>query len=31
MEGMQRNMEAALHNIADNTRRGTHQGGNEVN
>ena len=31
MEQMQRNMEEALHNIADNTRRGDNQGGREVN
>jgi hypothetical protein len=31
MENMQQNMEAALRNIADNTRRGLHQGGHEVN
>jgi len=28
---MQRNMEEALHNIADNTRRGDNQGGREAN
>ena len=31
MEQMQRNMEEALRNIADNTRRGDNQGGREVN
>jgi len=31
MEHMQRNMEEALHNIADNTRRGDKQGGREAN
>jgi hypothetical protein len=31
MESMQENMKAALHNIADNTRRGLNQGGHEVN
>ena len=31
MEQMQRNMEAALRNIADNTRHGDNQGGHEVN
>jgi hypothetical protein len=31
MENMQQNMEAALRNIADNTRRGLNQGGHEVN
>jgi hypothetical protein len=31
MENMQQNMEAALRNIADNTRRGLNQGGQEVN
>ena len=31
MEQMQRNMEAALHNIADNTRHGDNQGSREVN
>ena len=31
MEQMQRNMEEALRNIADNTRRGDNQGGHEVN
>jgi len=31
MEQMQRNMEEALCNIADNTRRGDNQGGHEVN
>ena len=31
MEQMQRNMEASLRNIADNTRRGDNQGGREVN
>jgi len=31
MEQMQRNMEAALRNIADNTRRGDNKGGREVN
>jgi len=31
MEQMQRTMEEALHNIADNTRRGDNQGGREVN
>jgi hypothetical protein len=28
---MQQNMEAALHYIANNTRHGLHQGGNEAN
>jgi hypothetical protein len=31
MENMQQNMEAALRNIADNTRCGLNQGGHEVN
>jgi len=31
MEQMQRNMEVALRNIADNTHRGDNQGGREVN
>ena len=31
MEQMQHNMEEALRNIADNTRRGHKQGGREVN
>ena len=31
MEQMQRNMEEALRNIADNTRRGDNQGGREAN
>ena len=31
MEQMQRNMEAALRNIVDHTRRGDNQGGREVN
>ena len=31
MEQMQRNMEAALCNIADDTHRGDNQGGREVN
>jgi len=31
MEQMQRNMEEALRNITDNTRRGDNQGGHEVN
>jgi len=31
MEQMQRNMEEALRNIADNTRRGDNQGSREVN
>ena len=31
MEQMQRNMEEALHNIAENTRRGDNQGGRGVN
>ena len=31
MEQMRRNMEEALRNIADNTRRGDNQGGREVN
>jgi hypothetical protein len=31
MEAMQQNMEAALRNIADNTRHGLNQGGYEVN
>jgi hypothetical protein len=31
MENMQQNMEAVLRNIADNTRRGLHQGGHEAN
>jgi len=31
MKQMQRNMEEALGNIADNTRRGDNQGGREVN
>jgi hypothetical protein len=31
MENMQQNMEAALRNIADNTRRGLNQGGHEAN
>ena len=31
MEHMQRNMEEALHNIADNTCRGDNQGGREAN
>jgi len=31
MEQMQRNMEEALRNIADNTHRGYNQGGREVN
>ena len=31
MEQMQHNMEAALRNIADNTRHGDNQGGREVN
>jgi hypothetical protein len=31
MENMQQNMEAALHNIAANTRRGLHQDKHEVN
>ena len=31
MEQMQQNMEATLHNIADNTRRGANSGGHEVN
>jgi hypothetical protein len=31
MENMQQNMEAALHNTANNTRRGLNQGGHEVN
>jgi len=31
MEQMQRNMEEALCNIADNTRRGDNQGSREVN
>jgi hypothetical protein len=31
MEGMQQNMEAALRNIADNTRRGLNQGRHEAN
>ena len=31
MEQMQQDMEAALRNIADNTRRGDNQGGREVN
>ena len=31
MEGMQRNMEEALHHIADNTHHGNNPGGHEVN
>ena len=31
MEGMQQSMEATLRNIAENTRRGPHRGGNDVN
>jgi len=31
MEQMQQNMEEALRNIADNTRRGDNQGGHEIN
>jgi hypothetical protein len=31
MENMQQNMEATLRNIADNTRRGLHQGRHEMN
>jgi hypothetical protein len=31
MENVQQNMEAALCSIADNTHRGLHQGGHEVN
>ena len=31
MEQMQRNMEAVLRNIADNTHCGDNQGGREVN
>ena len=31
MEGMQQNMEAALHHIADNTHRGLNPGGHEAN
>ena len=31
MEHMQRNMEEALRNITDNTRRGDNQGGREAN
>jgi hypothetical protein len=31
MENMQQNMEAALRNIADNTRHGLNQGGHEAN
>jgi hypothetical protein len=31
IEAMQQNMEVALRNIANNTRRGLHQGGNEAN
>jgi hypothetical protein len=31
MEAMQQNMEAALCNIVDNTRRGLNQGDHEVN
>jgi len=31
MENMQQNMEATLCHIADNTHRGLHQGGHEVN
>jgi hypothetical protein len=31
MEAMQQNMEAALRNIADNTRRGLSQGGHKAN
>jgi hypothetical protein len=31
MKAMQQNMEAALHNIADNTCRGLNQDGHEVN
>ena len=31
MEGMQQNMEAALHHIADNTCRGLNPGGHEAN
>ena len=31
MEQMQRNMEEALRNITDNTRRGDNHGGREVN
>jgi hypothetical protein len=31
MEGMQQNMEVALHNIVDNTYRGLNQGGHEEN
>jgi hypothetical protein len=31
MEAMLQNMEVALRNIMDNTRRGMNQGGNEVN
>jgi hypothetical protein len=31
MENMQQNMEAALRNIADNTRCGLHQGRHEAN
>jgi hypothetical protein len=31
MESMQENMKTALHNIANNTRRGLNQGGHEVN
>jgi hypothetical protein len=31
MKNMQQNMEAALRNIADNTRHGLNQGGHEAN